>query len=206
LAQQIWRDPELAHAQEAKAGTLRERFNRDFWNEEAHTFLLALAGPDKNRVDATTSNAGQLLWSGIVDPEHAGPLVERLMCPDLFSGWGLRTMSSGEAAFSELRYHNGCVWPHDTALVAWGMRRYGFEEQALALADALLAVAAAFRHQLPEVFAGFERDRSEAPIRYPSALTPQAWAAGAPLLVLRTVLGLDPDGEELHSDPRFLGG
>jgi glycogen debranching enzyme len=122
---------------------------------------------------------------------------------DLFTGWGLRTMSSKDAAFSELEYHNGCVWPHDTALIAWGMRRYGFDEQAVVLADALLDLAAAFGHQLPEVFAGFERDSSDVPIRYASALTPQAWAAGSPLLVLRTLLGLEPEGEELRSDPRL---
>jgi glycogen debranching enzyme len=207
LAREIWQDEELARTQESEAAALRDRFNSDFWNDQEQTFLLALAGPGKERVDATTSNAGQLLWTGIVDVERAAPLAERLLRPDLFSGWGIRTMSSKEAPFSPLGYHTGCVWPHDTALIAWGMRRYGFHDEAARVAEALLKAAAAFRHQLPELFGGFERDAAEVPVRYPSALTPQAWAAGAALLALRTLLGMEAIGEELRSEPlRGRGG
>ena len=208
LATEIWGDLDLAHDQRAEAQALRERFYRDFWDDDANTFVLALAGEGaaKERLDATASNAGQLLWSGIVDDDRAAALVERLLQDDLFTGWGVRTMSSRDAGYTPLGYHTGCVWPHDTALIAWGMRRYGFDEEALALSEAVLAAAAAFRHQLPEVFAGFERDTADAPIRYPAALTPQAWAAGAPLLVLRTLFALEPDGDDLRSNPLLPPG
>jgi glycogen debranching enzyme len=197
------RAPEPAARQEREAATLRERFNRDFWNEERGTFLLALAGDAKERVDAVTSNPGQLLWSGIVEEELAARVAERLLRPDLFTGWGIRSMSSEDAGFSPLHYHNGCVWPHDTALIAAGMRRYGFADECVRLVGSVLDAAAAFRHQLPEVFAGFPRDETNVPVRYPAALTPQSWAAGAPLLALRTLLGLEPDGEELRADPHL---
>jgi len=182
---------------------LRERFNREFWNEARGTFLLALAGPEKARVDSVTSNPGQCLWSGIVDDDKAEAVVERLLRDDLFSGWGVRSMSTEDAGYSPLRYHDGTVWPHDTALVAEGMRRYGFRSEATRLACAILDAAEAFSHQLPEVFAGFARDDANTPIRYPDALTPQAWAAAAPLLALRTLLGLDPSGDELLCEPHL---
>jgi glycogen debranching enzyme len=203
LARELWDDESLAERQEEAAAALRERFNRDFWNEERGTFLLALAGPGKARVDSVTSNPGQCLWSGIVDEDKAAPVAERLLRDDLFSGWGVRSMSSEDAGYSPLRYHTGTVWPHDTALVAEGLRRYGFRDEATRLACSVLDAAEAFMHQLPEVFAGFARDGAEAPIRYPNALTPQAWAAGAPLLGLRTLLGLDPDGGELRCEPHL---
>jgi glycogen debranching enzyme len=114
-------------------------------------------------------------------------------------------MSSDEACFSPLEYHNGTVWPHDSSLIAEGLRRYGFRKAATRLARALLDAAAAFGHQLPEVFAGFARDEKDVPVRYPAALTPQAWAAGAPLLALRTLLGLDPNGDELRCHPQVDG-
>jgi glycogen debranching enzyme len=119
----------------------------------------------------------------------------------VFSGWGIRSLSSGERAFNPLAYHNGTVWPHDTALAAAGLRRYGLAEEAGRVACALLDAAAAFGHRLPEVFAGFARDGTGLPVRYPDALVPQAWAASAPLLALRTLLGLDAEGGELRADP-----
>src|SRR5207237_4113289 len=127
--------------------------------------------------------------------------VRRLLRPDLFSGWGVRTMSAEDKGYNPIRYHTGTVWPHDTALVAEGMRRYGFRDEAGRLAEALLDAAAAFGNQLPEVFAGFPRDRSETPVEYPGALKPQSWAAGAPLLALRTLLGLDAVNGKLRRSP-----
>jgi glycogen debranching enzyme len=202
LARDIWDDEQLAARQEQAAQTLKERFNRDFWDEEQGTFLLALSGRGhKRRVGAVTSNPGQLLWSGIVDEELAPRVVDRLLQPDMFSGWGIRTMSSKERAYNPLQYHNGTVWPHDTALIAAGMRRYGFRAESARLVRALFDAATAFGHRLPELFAGFERDETDLPVRYPAALVPQAWAAAAPLLALRTMLDLRPSTRGLLADP-----
>jgi glycogen debranching enzyme len=114
------------------------------------------------------------------------------MRDDMFSGWGIRSMSTEDEGFNPLAYHCGTVWPHDTALVAEGMRRYGFRDEAAQVCKALLDAAAAFSHQLPEVFAGFPRDETGVPVEYPDALKPQSWAAAAPLLAVRAMLGLDP--------------
>jgi glycogen debranching enzyme len=118
----------------------------------------------------------------------------------MFSGWGIRTMSSEETAYDPLSYHNGSVWPHDTALVAAGMARYGYRDEALRVVHALLDAATAFGHQLPEVFAGFARDDTGLPVRYPAALVPQAWAAASALLALRTLLGLGADDRGLRAE------
>jgi glycogen debranching enzyme len=123
------------------------------------------------------------------------------MRDDMFSGWGIRSMSANDAGYNPLEYHNGTVWPHDTAIVAEGFRRYGFHDEAGKLCHAILDAAEAFSNQLPEVFAGFERDETNVPVEYPAALKPQAWAAGAPLLALRTLLGLDVVDGKLRSRP-----
>jgi glycogen debranching enzyme len=200
LMREVWRDEETAARLERDAAELKERFNRDFWLSRRGHYALAL-DRDKRPVDSLTSNVGQLLWSGIVDERRAGRVVERLLRKDMFSGWGIRSMSEKERAYSPLEYHNGTVWPHDTALIAEGMRRYGFRDEAGRLCEALLHAAECFGHQLPEVFAGFPRDRTEAPVEYPGALKPQAWAAGAPLLAIRTLLGLDANGGKVHRSP-----
>jgi glycogen debranching enzyme len=202
LAREIWGDEALAQRLERDAAALRERFNRDFWNEERGHYVLALDG-QKRQVDSLTSNTGQLLWSGIVDEARAPQVVARLMGPGLFSGWGVRTMSTGDAGYNPIEYHNGTVWPHDTSLIAEGMRRYGFRDEAARLGRVLIAAASFFGHRLPEVFAGFDRERTLIPIEYPTACSPQAWAAGAPLLVVRTVLGLDAAGGELRTAPHL---
>lgn len=190
LARLVWRDDGLAVRLEAEAADLRRRFNADFWDQQRGHYVLALDA-SKRRVDAMTSNAGHLLWSGIVDEERASVTVERLMAPDMFSGWGIRTMSTNDAGYNPIEYHNGTVWPHDTGLIAEGFRRYGFREQASRLALALIDASAYFDYRLPEVFAGFPRGESGFPVEYPTASRPQAWAAGAVLLALRTLLGLD---------------
>jgi glycogen debranching enzyme len=200
LLREVWGDDEEAARLEEDAARLKRRINRDFWVNGRRHYALALDGA-KQQVDSMTSNTGHLLWSGIVDERRAGGVVRRLMRDDMFSGWGVRSLSSDDAAFNLLEYHNGTVWPHDTALVAEGMRRYGFRDEAGKLCHALLDAAQAFGNQLPEVFAGFPRDDANVPVEYPKALKPQAWAAGAPLLALRTLLGLDVVDGKLRSRP-----
>ena len=202
LARDVWGDDGLAARLEDEAAALRERFNRDFWSEERGTFVLAL-DREKRQVDSMTSNAGHLLWSGIAEERHGRETVARLMAPDMFSGWGIRTMSADDAGYNPIEYHDGTVWPHDTAIVAEGMRRYGFREEAAVLALALIEAADAFDHRLPEVFAGFPREQTRMPVEYPTASKPQAWAAAAPLLVLRTVLGMDVEHGRLRASPQL---
>jgi glycogen debranching enzyme len=200
LAREVWRDNALARRLERDAEERKARFHEAFWLPDRRHYALALE-KNKRRVDSLTSNVGHLLWSGILEPNRARQTASRLMREDMFTGWGIRTMSGADAGYSPLEYHNGTVWPHDTALIAEGMRRYGFRDEASRLAVALLRAAERFGGQLPEVFAGHLRDAAEVPVEYPGALKPQAWAAGAPLLALRTIFGLDVDGGRLRADP-----
>jgi len=205
LAREIWDDAALADRLEREAATLHERFNRDYWIEARGHYAIALDG-EKRQVDAMSSNVGHLLWSGIVPDDRAALLVKRLMSPEMFTGWGIRTMSAGDAGYNPIEYHNGTIWPHDTAFIAEGMRRYGHREQASHLALMLIQAAEAFEYRLPEVFAGFSREETGAPVEYPTASRPQAWAAGAPLLALRTALGLDVVEGKLRIDPHLSEG
>jgi glycogen debranching enzyme len=208
LAREVWGDAALAERLERDAAALRERFDEVFWLGRRRFYALALDG-QKRPVGTLTSNIGHLLWSGIVPVERAEILVRRLLGKDMFSGWGIRTMSTRERPYSPLRYHDGTVWPHDTAIVAEGMRRYGFRDEASRVAHALLDAARQLDHRLPEVFSGFERDGADVPVDYPGAMTPQAWSAAAPLLALRTLLGLDVVDGELRTRrklPRELRG
>ena len=200
LAREVWGDEELATDLERKANKLRERFNRDFWSDELGYYVLAL-DREKRPVDAITSNPGHLLWSGIVPRNRARAVADRLLREDLFSGWGIRCLSSEMRGYNPLEYHAGTVWPHDSAICAEGMRRYGLREHAGRVCAAILDAAVAFEHRLPEVFAGFTRDETNIPVPYPDALAPQAWSAGTPLLALRTLLGLDVVDGKLRSRP-----
>jgi glycogen debranching enzyme len=202
VAREIWGDADLADRLERDAAALRERFNRDFWIESRGHYAVALDG-GKNQVDALTSNVGHLLWSGILDTDRAADAVRRLMDEDMWSGWGIRTMSTKDLGYNPIEYHNGTVWPHDNALIAEGMRRYGFHEEAREVIVAMLDAAGYFDHLLPEVFAGYSRSDTSTPVEYPTACRPQAWAAGAPLLALRGVLGLDIDTDQLRSRPNI---
>jgi len=189
-------DPATDRRLTAAADALRTAFDAAFWLPAAGCYALALDG-DKRPVDAVTSNAGHALWAGIALPQRAGALAERLLAADLFSGWGLRTMATGMRRYDPLSYHNGSVWPHDTAIVAAGLARYGQLAAAGRLAEALLDAAALSDGRLPEVFAGFGRAALPVPVPYPSSCVPQAWAAAAPWLLLRALLRLDaavPDG------------
>jgi glycogen debranching enzyme len=198
LAREIWADEALAARLEADADALRRRFERDFWSEERGHYVLALDAR-KEQVDSLTSNVGHLLWSGIVSDHRAEVTVRRLMAPDMFSGWGIRTMSADDAGYNPIEYHDGTVWPHDTGIVAEGMRRYGYRAEATELAWALFEAAGAFDYRLPEVFAGFPRDVTGMPVEYPTASRPQAWSAAAPLMLLRTILGMDARAGRLTS-------
>jgi len=200
LAGDVWGDGDLAARLRREAEELGRRFNRDFWLGEQGFFALALDG-DKRRVDSLTSNIGHLLWSGIVEADKVDSLVRHLMGDRLFSGWGVRTMAAGEGGYNPLEYHNGTVWPHDNSLIAAGLTRYGYRKEAAAIAAALLEAAVHFRHRLPEVFAGYPRELTRFPVRYPTASSPQAWATGAPLLFLRALLGLEPGRDGLRVDP-----
>jgi glycogen debranching enzyme len=193
LAREIWGDDELAERLEGEADELRRRFNEDFWVAERGYYALALDG-EKRQVDSITSNAGHLLWSGIADDDKGAKVAEQLVGPALFSGWGVRTMAEGERGYNPIRYHNGTVWPHDNSLIAHGLARYGFRKEAARVALATLEAATHFRYRLPEVFAGYRRERTEFPVEYPTASSPQAWATGTPLLLMRVLLGLEPDG------------
>ena len=193
LAREVWRERELADRLEREAEELRRRFDEAFWCEARGGYYALALDADKQRVDSLTSNIGHLLWSGIVPPERVDAIVDQLMGEELWSGWGVRTMSSGDAGFNPLAYHNGTVWPHDNSLIAWGLARYGRWPEAQRIVRRLLNASSYFDHQLPEVFAGFTRTETPFPIPYPTAARPQAWAAGAPVLMLQLLLGLQPD-------------
>jgi len=194
LARAVWGEPALADRLEADADQLRRRFDEAFWIDERRTYALALDGA-KEKVDSLCSNIGHLLWSGIVPDHRRDAVAEALTGGELWSGWGVRTMGAGQGAYNPLSYHNGTVWPHDTALAAWGLARTGYRSGAIQLACSLLEASCSFDYSLPEVFAGFARDETAFPIAYPTAARPQAWAAGAPVLCLTLLLGLRPDPE-----------
>ena len=200
IARELWGDPRLADRLEEEAESLKFRFNHDFWIGERGHYAIALDG-QKRQVDSLTSNVGHLLWSGIVDADKSEAVMHHLMSDAMFSGWGVRTMSHDDGGYNPIGYHNGSVWPHDTAFVGAGLRRYGYAAQAARLTYALLEAATYSDWRLPEVFAGYDRRLTHVPVGYPTASSPQAWAAGAPLLLLRVLLGLDPVGPELRSDP-----
>jgi glycogen debranching enzyme len=205
LARLVWRDSDLADALEAQAADLKRRFNRDFWVEDGGYFALAL-DQDGNQVDALTSNIGHLLWSGIVDKTKAKAVAHHLMSPGLYSGWGVRTLAEGEGRFNPIGYHVGTVWPFDNSFIAWGLRRYGFRDEAARIAAGILDAAEFFDGRLPEAFGGYARSVTRYPVQYPTACSPQAWSTGAPLLLLRTMLGLEPIDGHLVVDPALPQG
>ncbi|OLD83002.1 MAG: amylo-alpha-1,6-glucosidase [Chloroflexi bacterium 13_1_20CM_54_36] len=200
LARQLWNDPALAEQLEKEAAELKRRFNQDYWLEDREFFALAIDG-DGRKVDSLTSNIGHLLWSGIVEDDKAEAVVRHLMGEKLFSGWGVRTMAEGEGGYNPIGYHVGTVWPHDNSFIALGLRRYGYREEAAQIAMGMLEAATYFKGRLPEAFAGYPRELTGFPVEYPTACSPQAWASGAPLLLLRAILGLEPVGDHLLVDP-----
>jgi glycogen debranching enzyme len=200
LAHEIWNDEALAQKLEQQADELKQSFNDDFWLEGRGYYALALDG-DKKPVDSLTSNIGHLLWSGIVDDDRAEEVVANLLGPRLFSGWGVRTMANGDGGYNPIGYHQGTVWPHDNSLIAAGLRRYGYHDEAATLAYAILEAAQYFLGRLPETFAGYDRALTDYPVEYPTACSPQAWATGAPLLLLRILLGLEARDGAIEQHP-----
>jgi glycogen debranching enzyme len=179
-----------------EAEALRERFNEDFWLEDLGFYALALQA-DNKPCAVVTSNPGHALWSGIIDPERAEQVVERLMADDMFSGWGIRTLSKDARAYNPLSYHRGTVWPWDNAIVAAGFYHYGFDEAAARVFNGMVDAARRFEdHRLPELFGGYDRDEYQIPVRYPVACHPQAWSAGTLPFLLQCLLGLQPDAFE----------
>jgi glycogen debranching enzyme len=193
LAREVWRDRPLAERLEREAEELKRAFNERFWTDaRGGYYVLALDG-EKRQVDSLCSNIGHLLWSGIVPRERVDTVVDQLMGPELWSGWGVRTMSSGDAGYNPLAYHNGTVWPHDNSLIAHGLGLHARWPEAQRIVRRMLTAASYFGYQLPEVFAGLPREETPFPIAYPTAARPQAWAAGTPVLLLQVLLGLQPD-------------
>ncbi len=194
LARRVWRDEATAVRLESEAATLRERFDAAFWLPERGWYALGLDF-EKRAVDALASNMGHLLWSGIVPADRVAEIATKLVAGPLWSGWGVRTLAVDEPAFDPLEYHNGTVWPHDNSLIALGLAQAGRRAEAERVVRALLDCAPFFEYRLPELFAGSERRRDEAPAVVPTSAQPQAWAAGTPLLLLRAQLGLEPDSD-----------
>jgi glycogen debranching enzyme len=202
-------DRARAEALRGQARELAQRFERDFWMEDERCYAQALDAR-KAQIRAVTSNAGHALWSGIANADRAAMIVRRLMQPDMFTGWGIRTLSSEYPTYNPMSYHNGSVWPHDNALLADGFARYGFREEATAVIEGLFEAGKRFPDaRLPELFCGFPRDLrfSSRPADYLVACIPQAWSAGVVFLCLRTLMGLGPrlaDGR-LVVDPALPG-
>jgi glycogen debranching enzyme len=186
-------DKALSADLEVEAERLRSRFEAAFWCEEIGSYALALDGAGRP-CSVRSSNAGQLLFSGMVRPERAARVARGLLGPEFFSGWGIRTLGLREPRFNPTSYHNGSVWPHDNALIALGLARYGHHAEALTLTGALFDAAAHMHlRRLPELFCGFERRRGKAPTLYPVACAPQAWAACTPFALVQACLGLEID-------------
>jgi glycogen debranching enzyme len=186
-----------------KASELFIRFNEKFWNEENGIYALALDG-DKKQVSSVASNPGHCLWSGIVPAQRARRVVERLMQPDMWSGWGIRTLSTKNPAYNPYSYQNGSVWPHDNGIIALGFRRYGFTEEASRIAYGIINATSYFvMQQLPELYAGIEQAIGNFPVQYLGANVPQAWAAGSIFFLLQSILGVRPDAaaRTLYVDP-----
>jgi glycogen debranching enzyme len=195
-------DLDLAAEYRDRAARLKKRFNEQFWLPDKGYYAIALDGT-KRAVDACASNMGHCLLYGIIDEDKAPLVVERLMSPEMFSGWGVRTLASDMGAYNPASYHNGSVWPHDNAIIVGGLMRYGFVEQAQRIATALLEAAEPSDGRLPELFCGFSRDDFTAPVPYPTACSPQAWAATTPIFLIKSLMGYyaDVGRGELWMDP-----
>ena len=192
------RTGEAGRAKELRdeAAKLRERFNRDFWMEKESFYALALEKGDA-QLTVISSNPGHALWAGIADDDKARAVVDRLMQPDMYNGWGIRTLSHEEKRYNPVGYHLGTVWPHDNSMIAVGFRRYGFDREAHQILSGLVEAAMHFDgYRLPELFAGFARDEYDDPVRYPVACHPQAWAAGSIPYLIEAMLGLSPNAFE----------
>ena len=197
--------PERARKLRAKAAALFEHFNAAFWDDELGFYAFALDG-EKNKVLSIASNAGHCLWSGIVPPERAKSVVKRLMAPDMWTGWGIRTLSATNPAFNPYNYQTGSVWPHDNAIIAMGFKRYGFGAEAAQIAHDISKAAGYFElSQLPELYTAFQRNEATFPVQYIGANVPQGWAAGSAFMLTQAMLGFLPDAprNKLYVDPEL---
>ena len=199
-------DREGARHWAGKAKALKRAFNAKFWLPDRGWYALGLDA-DKRPIDSLASNIGHCLWTGIVDDDKAPSVAAHLLSPEMFSGWGIRTLATSMGAYNPMSYHNGSVWPHDNALCAAGLMRYGFVDHAQRVAVAILDAATHFQHRLPELFCGFPREMFAEPVPYPTSCSPQAWAAATPLHLLRTLLRFDPQVPtgRLWCDPAIPG-
>ncbi len=202
LARRLRADIDLAQRLEREAEELYGRFNDDFWSDDRGGYYVVGLDGDKRRIDSLTSNIGHLLWSGIVPEDRTGLVARQLMSDAMFSGWGVRTLSTDDRGYNPIGYHTGTIWPHDNSIVALGLARAGFRDEANRIALAQLDAAAFTGHRLPEAFAGFERWVSRFPVPYPTACSPQAWATAAPFVFVQAMLGLEARDGELRVDPR----
>jgi glycogen debranching enzyme len=197
-------DPDLAKRLRSEADDLQKRFNKDFWIEGRDGrdgyYAIGLDG-DKRLIDSLTSNIGQLLWTGIVPPDRAKTIARHLLSDALYSGWGVRTLSTDDTGYNPIGYHTGTVWPHDNSIIAMGLARYGFREEANRIGVNLLEAAGFSNYRLPEAFSGYPRSMGRFPVPYPTACSPQAWATGAPLLLVRAMLGLEARDGRITLDP-----
>ncbi len=195
--------PDRAAELREKAAVLYQRVNELFWNEVEGTYAYGLDG-DKRPILSVASNPGHLLWSGIVPPDRAGRVVARLTQPDMWSGWGIRTLSAKHPSYNPYSYQNGSVWPHDNGLIAQGFKRYGYADAANAVAKDIVGAASFFMlTQLPELYAGIQRDATNFPVQYLGANVPQAWAAGSVFSLVQAMIGFQPDAPngQLVIDP-----
>ncbi|WHY20185.1 amylo-alpha-1,6-glucosidase [Paenibacillus sp. G2S3] len=198
---------EQAEVMEKDAAQLQTRFEEDFWMDDEQFYAIAL-DKDKKRVDSVTSNAGHILMSGIASPERAKAVAARLVAPDLFGGYGIRTMSTAATGYNPMSYHDGSVWPHDNSLCLLGLSQSGFTEEAITVMQGLLNAADQFEYyRLPELYCGYS-DQLGAPVPYPVACSPQAWAAGTPLTFVQALLGLQPNAltRQITIKPALLNG
>ena len=197
---------ELAKAYREEAADLKKRFATDFWMDDAQFFALAL-DKNKNKVDSITSNPGHLLWSKIIDDKKAKLVAEKLLSDELYSGWGVRTLSSDVQHYNPMSYHNGSVWPHDNSIIAKGLMNYGHIGEAHRIIEGILQASKYFSYmRLPELFCGFYRKSTLVPIEYPSSNSPQAWAAGSVPYMLSSILGisLEASSNSVIIDPKPL--
>lgn len=203
-AKRAWADVlESALSDESGARRLRSEADRlaqmieeRFWWEAEGTYYLGLDG-DKRPIESVTSNPAHLLWARAVDPGRAHQVGRRMLEPDMFTGWGIRTLASSHTAFNPFAYHLGTVWPHDNAIAAAGFRHYGLDDEAVRVAQGIFEAAQCFAdYRLPELFAGLARDKGGFPVPYLGANVPQAWASGAVVHLVTTLLGLSVDATE----------
>ena len=195
-------DHQLAAELRDRAQRLKARFNEDFWVDDGEYFAMGL-DRDRQQIDAVASNMGHCLWTGIVDEDKAPSIAKHLLADTMFCGWGIRTLAEDMQGYNPISYHNGSVWPHDNAICAAGLMRYGFVEEAHRVMQGIVECAPFFENLLPELFAGLDRGRFGFPVQYPTSCSPQAWAAASPLLFLRTMLRFEPDirNSKLHLAP-----